>query len=46
MKDDAGSHAVFTEQTSQMTGANVLDVIARQPWMRRTSDAVAASHPS
>ena len=34
MKDDSGAYAVFTEQgscASQMTAANVLDVIARLP---------------
>ena len=34
VKDDSGSHAVFTEQgssASQMAAARVMDVIARQP---------------
>ena len=34
VKDDSGSHAVFTEQSSsatQMTAAKVMDVIARLP---------------
>ena len=34
MKDDSGSHAVFTEQgssASQMTAAKVMDIISRLP---------------
>ena len=34
MKDDSGSYAVFTEQesqASQMTAAEVMDVISRMP---------------
>ena len=46
MKDDAGSHAVFTEQgssASPMTAAKVMDVIARLPdCAGQTADAVSA----
>ena len=46
MKDDSGSHAVFTEQGSsapQMTAAKVPDVIARLPGCGgQASDAVSA----
>ena len=34
MRDDSGSYAVFTEQgpsASQMTAANVMDIISRMP---------------
>ena len=34
MKDDSGAYAVFTEQgssASQMTAANVMDIISRLP---------------
>ena len=40
VKDDSGSYAVFTEQgssASQMTAANVMDIISRLAWIRRTS---------
>ena len=40
VKDDSGAYAVFTEQgssASQMTAANVMDVIARIPGLCRTS---------
>ena len=46
MKDDSGSHAVFTEQgssASQMTAAEFVDVIARLPRCEeQASDAVSA----
>ena len=40
MKDDSGSYTVFIEQgssASQMTAAEVMDIISRQPWIFRTS---------
>ena len=43
MKDDSGSHAVFTEQgssASPMTAAKVMDIIARLPG--QAADAVSA----
>ena len=47
MKDDAGSYAVFTEQgssASQVTAAEILDVIARLPGAEgQASDVVSAS---
>ena len=46
MKDDSGSYDVFTEQgssASQMTAANVLDVIAGLPGCAgQASDEVSA----
>ena len=46
MKDDSGSHAVFTEQASsasQMTATKVMDVLARQPGCAgQAADAVLA----
>ena len=39
-KDDSGSYAVFTEQgssASQMTAANVIDIIFQIAWLRWTS---------
>ena len=45
VKDDSGSHAVFTEQgssASQMTAAKVMDVIARLPGCAgQAADAVS-----
>ena len=46
MKDDSGAYAVFTEQgssASQMTAANVMDIISRQLGRTgRAADAVSA----
>ena len=46
MKDDSGSHAVFTEQgssASQMTAAKVMDIISRLPGCAgQAADAVSA----
>ena len=45
VKDDSGSRAVFTEQSSsasQMTAAKVMDVIARPPECAGPSDAASA----
>ena len=46
VKDDSGSHAVFTQQSlsvSQMTAAKVMDVIARLPDRAgQAADAVSA----
>ena len=43
VKDDSGSCAVFTEQGSQMTAANVMDFIARLPdCAGQAADAVSA----
>ena len=46
VKDDAGEHAVFTEQgssASQMTAAKIMDVIARLPGCDgQAADAVSA----
>ena len=46
MKDDAGAHAVFTQQgssASQMTAAKVMDVIARLPDCDgQAADAISA----
>ena len=46
VKDDSGSHAVFTEQgwsASQMTAAKVMDIISRLPgWDGQAADAVSA----
>ena len=46
VKDDSGSYAVFTEQgssTSQMTAANVRDIISRLPGCAgQAADAVSA----
>ena len=46
MKDDSGSHAVFTEQgssASQMTAAKVMDIISRLPRCEgQAADAVSA----
>ena len=46
MKDDSGSHAVFTEQgssASQMTAAKVMDIISRLPGCDgQVADAVSA----
>ena len=46
MKDDGGSHAVFTEQgssASQMTAAKVMDIISRLPGCAgQAADAVSA----
>ena len=46
VKDDSGSHDVFTEQVSsasQMTAAKVMDVIARQPdCAGQPADAISA----
>ena len=46
MKDDSGSHAVFTEQgssASQMTAAKVMDIISRLPRCSgQAADAVSA----
>ena len=46
VKDDSGSHAVFTEQgssASQMTAAKVMDVISRLPGCAgQAADAVSA----
>ena len=46
MKDDSGSYAVFTEQgssASQMTAANVLDVISKLlDCAEEASDVVSA----
>ena len=46
VKDDSGSHAVFTEQgssASQMTAANVMDIISRLPGCAgQAADAVSA----
>ena len=46
MKDDSGSHAVFTEQgssASQMTAAKIMDIISRLPGCDgHAADAVSA----
>ena len=46
VKDDSGSHAVFTEQgssASQMTAAKVMDIISRLPGCAgQAADAVSA----
>ena len=46
VKDDSGSHAVFTEQgssASQMTAAKVMDIISRLPGgAGQAADAVSA----
>ena len=46
MKDDSGSHAVFTEQgssASQMTAAKIMDIISRLPGCDgQAADAVSA----
>ena len=46
MKDDSGSHAVFTEQgssASQMTAVEVIDIISRLPGCAGpAADAVSA----
>ena len=46
VKDDSGSHAVFTEQSSsatQLTAAEVMDVIARLPGCAgQAADAISA----
>ena len=46
MKDDSGSHAVFTEQgspASQMTAPKVMDIISRLPGCAgQAADAVSA----
>ena len=46
VKDDSGSHAVFTEQgssASQMTAAKVMDIISRLPGCEgQAADAVSA----
>ena len=46
VKDDSGSHAVFTAQgssASQMTAAEVMDIISRLPGCAgQTADAVSA----
>ena len=46
VKDDSGSYAVFTEQgssASQMTAANMMDVISRLPGCAgQAADAVSA----
>ena len=45
MKDDSGSHAVFTEQgssASQMTAAKIMDIISRVPGCaRQAADAIS-----
>ena len=44
VKDDSGSHAVFTEQgssASQMTAAKVMNVISRLPGEGQAADAVS-----
>ena len=47
VKDDSGSHAVFTEQgsaASQMTAVKVMDVISRLPGCAgQAADAVSAN---
>ena len=47
VKDDSGSHAVFTEQgssASQMTAAKIMDIISRLPGCDgQAADAVSAS---
>ena len=49
MRDDSGSHAVFTEQgssASQLTAANVMDIKIKTARMRRTSSRCSISlHP-
>ena len=46
VKDDSGSHAVFTEQgspASQMTAAKIMDIISRLPGCDgQAADAVSA----
>ena len=46
VKDDSGSHAIFTEQgssASQMTAAKVMDIISRLPGCAgQAADAVSA----
>ena len=46
MQDDSGSYAVFTEQgssASQMTAAEVMDIISRQPGCSgQAAEAVSA----
>ena len=46
VKDDSGSHAVFTEQgssASQMTAAKIMDIISRMPGCDgQAADAVSA----
>ena len=46
MKDDAGSHAVLTEQgssASQMTAAKIMDIVSRLPGCAgQAADAVSA----
>ena len=50
VKDDSGSHAVFTEQgssASQMTAAKIMDIISRLPGLRWTSSRRSiSSYPS
>ena len=48
VKDDSGSHAVFTEQgssASQMTAAKVMDVTARPPGCRTSSGRSVSLYP-
>ena len=43
VKDESGSYEVFTEQTSQMTAAKVMDIIPRLPGCSgQAADAVSA----
>ena len=47
VKDDSGSHAVFTEQdssASQMTAAKEMDVISRLPDCAGQTDDAASAH--
>ena len=48
VKDDSGSHAVFTEQrssASQITAAKVMDIISRLPECAgQAADAVSANN--
>ena len=47
VKDDSGSHAVFTEQdssASQMTAAKVMDVISRLPDCAGQADDAVSAH--
>ena len=50
VKDNSGSHAVFTEQrssASQMTAAKIMDIISRLPGFDgQAADAVSALYPS
>ena len=50
VKNNSGSYAVFTEQgssASQMTAANIMDIISRYAWLRWTNSRRSVGlHPS